>query len=164
MYAVLVKSCGAAGGQNRPSGRRRERGVNSEPPEAAENCAGGIHFRRAFGVKGGGALWVTEPKTKGHPRGCPFVLEHRNSIDDSKTWSPTRWGGAFAPYKCFRRRRKPWRRRNSLPPSILKLRMEAASGRRNPKRRTALRLSFFLVTRRGFEPRTHCLKGSCSAD
>ena len=22
----------------------------------------------------------------------------------------------------------------------------------------------FLVTRRGFEPRTHCLKGSCSAD
>ena len=27
------------------------------------------------------------------------------------------------------------RRRNSLPPSILKLRMEAASGRRNPKRK-----------------------------
>jgi len=24
-------------------------------------------------------------------------------------------------------------------------------------------VSFFLVTRRGFEPRTHCLKGSCSA-
>ncbi len=23
---------------------------------------------------------------------------------------------------------------------------------------------FSLVTRRGFEPRTHCLKGSCSAD
>ena len=23
---------------------------------------------------------------------------------------------------------------------------------------------FFLVTRRGFEPRTHCLKGSCSAN
>ena len=23
---------------------------------------------------------------------------------------------------------------------------------------------FCLVTRRGFEPRTHCLKGSCSAD
>lgn len=25
-------------------------------------------------------------------------------------------------------------------------------------------LFFFLVTRRGFEPRTHCLKGSCSAN
>jgi len=24
-------------------------------------------------------------------------------------------------------------------------------------------MSFFVVTRRGFEPRTHCLKGSCSA-
>ena len=24
--------------------------------------------------------------------------------------------------------------------------------------------SFYLVTRRGFEPRTHCLKGSCSAN
>ena len=24
-------------------------------------------------------------------------------------------------------------------------------------------VSAFLVTRRGFEPRTHCLKGSCSA-
>ena len=30
-----------------------------------------------------------------------------------------RWGGADAPYKRFARRAKPWRRRNSLPPSIL---------------------------------------------
>ena len=39
------------------------------------------------------------------------------------------------------------RRRNSLPPSILNQRVEAASGRRNPKRKTAARLSFFLEHR-----------------
>ena len=31
------------------------------------------------------------------------------------------------------------------------------------KKDTTKVVSFFLVTRRGFEPRTHCLKGSCSA-
>ncbi len=30
--------------------------------------------------------------------------------------------------------------------------------------RTVAAQGIYLVTRRGFEPRTHCLKGSCSAD
>ena len=33
-----------------------------------------------------------------------------------------------------------------------------------PKKGIPTRGCLFLVTRRGFEPRTHCLKGSCSAD
>ena len=32
-----------------------------------------------------------------------------------------------------------------------------------PTKKDIQRMSFFVVTRRGFEPRTHCLKGSCSA-
>ena len=32
------------------------------------------------------------------------------------------------------------------------------------KEKALAEASAFLVTRRGFEPRTHCLKGSCSAD
>ena len=32
------------------------------------------------------------------------------------------------------------------------------------KNQTPRRASGLLVTRRGFEPRTHCLKGSCSTD
>jgi len=39
-------------------------------------------------------------------------LYHPNSIAAKRRWGPTRWGGAGAPYKCFRLRRKPWRRRN----------------------------------------------------
>ena len=37
-----------------------------------------------------------------------------NSIDAKKMWGPARRGGAFAPYKRFRQRRKPWRRGNSF--------------------------------------------------
>ena len=39
--------------------------------------------------------------------------------DARRTWVPTQWGGAYAPYKCFRPGRKPWRRGNSFAPSIL---------------------------------------------
>ena len=28
-------------------------------------------------------------------------MYHRNSIDACRTWGPTQWGGAFAPYKRF---------------------------------------------------------------
>ena len=45
-------------------------------------------------------------------------------------------GGASAPYKRFRLKRKPWRRANSFHPSILNQRVEAALGGRNPKRKT----------------------------
>ena len=31
--------------------------------------------------KYGAALLAAEPKTKGHPSGCPFVLEARGEID-----------------------------------------------------------------------------------
>ena len=34
-------------------------------------------------------------------------------------WGPAQRGGADAPYKRFAHGAKPWRRRNSLPPSIL---------------------------------------------
>lgn len=37
--------------------------------------AGRIHFARALQLpKGGAALWAAEPKIKGHPKGCPFIL------------------------------------------------------------------------------------------
>ena len=36
--------------------------------------------------------------------------------------------------------------------------------RREAKKPTPEWVLAFLVTRRGFEPRTHCLKGSCSAN
>lgn len=39
---------------------------------------------------------------------------------------------------------KPWRRANSFRPSIVIKRVEPPSGRRNPKRRTRLGVSFFL--------------------
>ena len=61
-------------------------------------------------------------------------------------------GGAFAPYKRFRRRRKPWPRANSFRPSILNQRVEPPSGRQNPKRKTsAKQMSFFLVRLTGVE-------------
>ena len=56
------------------------------------------------------------------------------------------------------------RRVNSLRPSILIERVEPPYGRRNPKRKTRLSVSFFLVTQRRFELWTPCLKGRCSAD
>lgn len=42
---------------------------------------------------------------------------------------------------------KPWRRANSFLPSIVIKRVEPPSGRRNPKRRTRLGVSFFLEYR-----------------
>lgn len=30
-----------------------------------------------------------------------LMLGYQNSIDAGRTWGPTRWGGAFAPYKRF---------------------------------------------------------------
>ncbi len=42
--------------------------------------------------------------------------------------------------------------------------VKIAGGGAEAKKKDTLCVSFFLVTRRGFEPRTHCLKGSCSAD
>ena len=44
--------------------------------------------------------------------------ETRKQYRGHEKWGPAQWGGADAPYKCFRPWRKPWRRRNSLPPSI----------------------------------------------
>ena len=43
-----IRNSASKGPPNRPSGRRRECAVNSEPPSAAENCAGQIHFARAL--------------------------------------------------------------------------------------------------------------------
>lgn len=59
------------------------------------------------------------PKRKTRLMACLSFLYHRNSIDAGRTWGPAQRGGAFAPYKCFCRRRKPWRRGNSFAPSIL---------------------------------------------
>ena len=94
--------------------------------------------------KGGAALWAAEPKkkdmTKGHvflfviPRQFGyFKISHKQA-----ELHPTGLlaGGASAPYKRFRLKRKPWRRANSFHPSILNQRVEAALGGRNPKRKT----------------------------
>ena len=51
--------------------------------------------------KGGDRLWRSEPKTKGHPFGCPFVLSCPQSIDAGQDRGPAQRGGAFAPYKRF---------------------------------------------------------------
>ena len=71
--------------------------------------------------------WRAEPpfgrrnkkrKTSAFSR-CLSFLEHRNTIDTGRIWGPTQWGGAFAPYERFCRRRKPRRRGNSFAPIIL---------------------------------------------
>ena len=46
--------------------------------------------------------------------GVPCVEERDADIG----WDPARRGGAFAPYKRFHLRRKPWRRASSFRPSI----------------------------------------------
>ena len=51
--------------------------------------------------KGGDRLWRSEPKTKGHPFGCPFVLSCPLTIDAGQDRGPAQRGGAFAPYKRF---------------------------------------------------------------
>ena len=94
--------------------------------------------------EGGGRLRRPEPKkkdmTKGHvflfviPRQFGyFKISHKQA-----ELHPTGLlaGGASAPYKRFRLKRKPWRRANSFHPSILNQRVEAALGGRNPKRKT----------------------------
>ena len=62
-----------------PCGRRTSREPIRTPQggccihKAAPPCG---CFRRAVGsLKGGAALWAAEPKTEGHPKGCPSVLE-----------------------------------------------------------------------------------------
>ena len=61
-----------------PCGRRTSREPSRAPQgvccirKAAPPCE---CFRRAVGsLKGGAALWAAEPKTEGHPFGCPSVL------------------------------------------------------------------------------------------
>ncbi|WP_300297618.1 hypothetical protein [uncultured Intestinimonas sp.] len=62
-------------------------------------------------------------------------------------------GGAFAPYERFRRRRKPWRRANSLRPSI---QIPKGGGGLWPpegkKKDTTYVVSFFLEYRNSIEP------------
>ena len=52
-----------------PSGPRAEWRANSEPPRAAENCAGGIHFRRAFQIKGWSRPLACGTHKEGHHPG-----------------------------------------------------------------------------------------------
>ena len=56
----------------------------------------------------------------------------------SRTWGPTRWGGAGAPYKCFRHGRKPWRRGGFADPEHHKLLTDTK------KKDTTFVVSFFL--------------------
>ena len=57
-------------------------------PQAKPRRRGGSAALSIEIPKGGAALWAAEPKTKGHPYGCPFVLEHRNTIDAGRTRIP----------------------------------------------------------------------------
>ena len=41
--------------------------------------------------KGGDRLWRSEPKTKGHPKGCPFVLELLPRFELGTSSLPTDW-------------------------------------------------------------------------
>ena len=63
-------------------------------------------------------------------------------------------GGAFAPYKRFRRKRKPWRRADSLRPSISITEGWSDQRERNPKENATCRnKSHFLLERlMGVEP------------
>ena len=70
---------------NRPSGRRRFCAVNSEPPREAENCSGAALPTPSIQIpKGGGRLRRPEPKTKGHPYGCPFVLVREAGVEPAR--------------------------------------------------------------------------------
>ena len=65
---------------NGPSGPRAEWRVNSRLQ--AGNCAGAALPTPSIQIrKGGGRLRRPEPKTKGHPKGCPFVLKGTVKID-----------------------------------------------------------------------------------
>ena len=81
--------------------------------------AGGIHFRRACEV-----LTVSIKITT--PKGVVIFMARGNNPNPLRSFAiflekhPTGLlaGGAFAPYKRFRRKRKPWRRADSLRPSM----------------------------------------------
>ena len=77
-------------------------------------------------------------------------------------------GGAFAPEQAFWPKAKTLAQGQFICPEHVK-----SKGRRPPNAAGTHNkghdqvVSFVvvtLVTRRGFEPRTHCLKGSCSAN
>ena len=94
-----------------------------------------------------------------------FFLERVDSFEDTQALGPRTAGRRICAVQAFwAAGPKPWRRANSFRPSILIRRVEAASAAETQKKGHDQVVSFFLVTRRGFEPRTHCLKGSCSAD
>ena len=97
-----------------------------------------------FKSKGGSRLWRLEPKKKDMIKDHVFLFVIPRQFGYFKIshkqaeLHPTGLlaGGASAPYKRFRLKRKPWRRANSFHPSILNQRVEAALGGRNPKRKT----------------------------
>ena len=52
-------------------------------------------------LKDGGGLWTPEPKTKGHPFGCPFALERAMGVEP--TYQP--WEGRILPMNYARKYR-----------------------------------------------------------
>ena len=85
---------------------------------------------RAFQSWSGGAAPGGGTQKERHAAGVSLFLEHRSPTDAKKKRGPAQRGGAFAPHKRFRRRRKPWRRANSFCPSI------SITEGRSPKRKT----------------------------
>ena len=105
---------------------------------AGENLGAGAALPpRAFqSPKGEAALWAAQPKKKGTTFVVPFCLQEAVKIDIPDlqrrfkriTHTGLLAGGAFAPCKRFRRRRKPWRRGGFAAPSI-----SITEGWRRPK-------------------------------
>ena len=92
---VDKKDASTAEGQNRPSGRRRECAVNSEPPKAAENCAGAALPTPSIEITEG---WSDQrernPKRKTRLTSClPFWTGRLKSIFFQQQTKPPRSGG-----------------------------------------------------------------------
>ena len=71
----------------------------------------------------------------------------KNITDAGRTWDLTQWGGAFAPYECFRRRQTSQRRGNAIAPRIsITEGWRQPSGGEAQKERHDCVVSFFLYT------------------
>jgi hypothetical protein len=152
----------AAGRRNPKCGKEPPGGVVRSKRFAEQNLgAGGIHFRRASAItKGWRRLQAagTQNAAKSRRAGsCAASVLRSKTLAQAEftsaeqVQSPKGGGGCRPPEPKMRQRAagrgraqqafcgaKPWRRRNSLPPSKCNhQRVEAAAGRRNPKKRTS---------------------------
>ena len=79
---ILKSRKGIGEPPNRPSGRRRLCAVQAFSPQVKTLAQGAALPTPSIEIpKGGDRLRRSEPKTKGHPFGCPFVLVEAGRVE-----------------------------------------------------------------------------------